>query len=222
MLTAALCLCAFAQAEEPVSLREWIDTDVTQPISEWLAEDTLITAVGMVRVEAVADVAVLSFTISAEGKTAADASRLAADGMSILNGALLAQGVSEADVSRTHCSISANTVHHNARLTDNQVTDGYTADIVVSVRLTDISLVGAVIDAAMQSGAVSAHELTFETVLADEAYRTALAGAAQQAMEKARGLAQSCGLELDGLVSVTELSAQSDEIARVEVTCRAK
>lgn len=219
-----VCLCSFAHAEDMNlnALKEWIDSDVKQPISEMFAEKTLITTAAMIKVEAENDIAILSFDISAEGETVAEANEQVMTSIATLREVLGAQGISEEDIWHADYDVSPNLLYHNSRLTDEKVIDGYIVDIVVSVRLTDISLVGVVIDAAMQSGAGGAHELVFEKSKGAEAYSKALGEAAQLAMEKAAALAQSCGMELGELVSVTEQSTYLEDEAKVEVTYYAK
>lgn len=224
VLLALMCLCSFACAEDInlSGLKEWIDTDVAQPISEMFAEKPLITTAAMIKVEAESDIAILSFDISAEGETVAEANEQVMTRIAALRDVLGAQGVAEENIWHKHYDVTPNVVHHNSRITDKAVIDGYIVDIVVGVRLTDISLVGAVIDAAMQSGAGSTHDLVFEKSKAAEAYSKALGEAAQLAMEKAAALAQSCGMELGELISVTEKSTYLEDEAMVEVTYRAK
>lgn len=224
VLMTLMCLCSFACAEDMnlSGLKEWIDTDVAQPISEMFAEKTLITTAAAVKVDAENDIAILSFDISAKGETVAEANKQVISRIATLSEVLGTQGISEENIWHKRYDVTSNVVHHNSRITDQTVVDGYIVDIVVCVRLTDISLVGVVIDAAMQSGAVSTHELVFEKSQASEAYSDALAKAAQQAMTKAAALAESCGMELGELVSVTEKSTSVENEARVEVAYYAK
>lgn len=216
-----MCLLSFAHAEG-ADWQEWMAANVTQPLGELFAEETLITTVATVDVAAGNDIAILSFSISAEGETVAEANRQVTDHINTITEILRAQGVEEGDIWHKRYDVSPNVVYHNTKLTNEQVIDGYLVEIVLNVRLKDISLVGVVIDAVMQSGAGSSHELQFEQSGAEDAYEEALAQAAQLAMSKAQKLAGSCGMTLGDLVSVTELSALEDGAAKVEVTYRAK
>lgn len=222
LLLVLLCLCPLAHGEELNQLKEWLDTDVAQPISDLFANETLITTIGAVPVDAPNDIALLTFEISAEGETVAEANQQVMAQMDAIRQILVEQGVPEQNIWHSGYDVSANVVYHNTRLTEDQVLDGYTVGMQLNVRLTDLELVGVVIDAAMQSGAGSTHELQYEQSQAEKVYQAALSQAAQQAMDKAQALSQSCGMALGDLVSVNELSTVQDGLARVEVSYRAK
>ena len=219
LLMALVCMSSFACAE---GLENWINTELAQPITEMFEEGTLITTAAMIKVQAENDIAILTFDIKTEGETVAQANQLVTAQVTAIKNILIAQGVEENNIWNKCYDVSPNVVYHNSRLTSGQVIDGYMVEIELSVRLTDLSMVGVVIDAAMQSGAGSAHDLIFEKSKAGDAYSAALAEAAKLAMEKAAALAESCGLTLGELVSVKEASTYLEDEAKVEVTYRAK
>lgn len=215
LLMALVCMFSFACAEgltEPVA--------ISAPVQ--LAEETLITTVGTADATAEIDIATLVFSIEATGETVAEANQLVTANIKTITDLLIAQGVDANAIWHRNYNVSPNVVYHNTKMTNEKVIDGYIVEIVLCVRLTDISLVGVVIDAAMQSGAGSTHELEFERSTALDVYSNALTAASAQAMEKARVMAEGCGLELGELVSVAELSELEDGEAVVEVTYRAK
>ncbi len=223
LLMALLCLCSFAHAEEvTASITEWIQNDVTQPIAELFEDETLITTVGTADANAAIDIATLVFSIEAAGETVAEANSLVTANIKSLTEVLMNQGVEEDAIWHRKYNVSPNVVYHNTKMTSDKVIDGYIVEIVLCVRLTDISLVGVVIDAAMQSGAGSTHELEFERSTAQDVYAEALKAAVEMAMDKAQHLAEGCGMELGGLVNVKELSSIEDGEAAVEVTYRAR
>ena len=205
LLMVLLSLCSFACAEQVTT-----------------QDHTLITTAAMIKVNAENDIAILTFDIVAEGETVAEANELVTAQITAIKDILMAQGVEQENIWHKRYDVSPNVVYHNSRLTDGTVIEGYTVEIELSVRLLDLNLVGVVIDTAMQSGAGSAHELMFEKSTVSDAYNTALAQAAQMAMEKAEALAESCGMTLVELVSVKEASTYLEDEAKVEVTYRAK
>ena len=219
LLIALMCMASFAHAAE---LAGWIPSEVTEPISKLFAEETLITAVGEVEALAPIDIATLSFSITAEGETVAEANQQVTTRIQAITDLLAEQGVEESQIRHRRYDVTPNVVYHNTKFTDDSVIEGYIVEIVLCVRLTDISLVGVVIDAAMQSGAGSAHELEFERSTAQQIYNEALVQASQQAMDRARHLAEGNGMALGNLVSMKELSSVEDGEARVEVTYCAK
>ena len=220
LVMALLCMCSFACAEETNVLEQWLNEKGS--ISELFADDTQITTVGEAEASAPIDIATLVFSIEARGETVAEANTLVTAKIKTITELLTAQGVQESDIWHRRYNVSPAVVYHNTKMTDDKVIEGYIVEITLCVRLTDISLVGVVIDAAMQSGAGSTHELEFERSAAKDVYDEALKQAVQMAMKKAQRLADGCGMELGGLVSVTELSSIEDGEAQVEVTYRAR
>ena len=219
LLMALLCICSFAHAEEvTTALTEWIRNDVATPISEMFEEGTLITTIGTADATADIDIATLVFSIEAAGETVAEANALVTANIKTITDLLTTQGVDASAIWHRKYNVSPNIVYHNTKMTNEKVIDGYIVEIVLCVRLTDISLVGVVIDEATQNGAGTTHELQFERSTSLEVYQKALNEAAKQAMSKAAVMAEGCGLTLGKLVSVKELSSFEDGEARVEVT----
>lgn len=216
---ALVCMCSFALAEGTVVTAA---PQAPVPAVTENADGTLITAVGKADATAAIDIATLVFSIEAQGETVAEANELVMTNISTITDLLEAQGVDESAIWHRRYNVEPNVVYHNTKLTGDKVIEGYTVEIVLCVRLTDINLVGVVIDAAMQSGAGSTHELEFERSTALDVYSNALTAASAQAMEKAKVMAEGCGLALSELVSVAELSELEDGEAVVEVTYRAK
>jgi len=219
LLLAVMCLCPFAHAEE---LTSWLSAEVTEPITEFFANETLVTTVGTAEALAPIDIAVLSFSVEAVGETVAEANQQVTDRIHAITELMKAQGVEESQIWHKRYDVAPNVIYHNTKMTTDEVIEGYIVEIVLCVRLTDISLVGVVIDAAMQSGANTSHDLVYESSNAAEAYYAALAQATKLAMEKAGLLAESCGLKLQNLMSVVETSLPQDDFAAVEVTYLAK
>lgn len=219
LLLALMCLTPLACAE---TLPDWIPEEVKEPITEFFADETLLTTIGTVKAEAPIDVAVLSFSIVEAGDTVAEANAAATSRVNTITDALTAQGVAQEQIWRSWYDISPNVLYHNTKFTEDQVIDGYIAEIVLCVRLTDMSLVGVVIDAATQSGAGSTHDLAFERSTEQAVYNEALIQATRQAMERAKVLAEGSGLQLGQLVSIQELSCAGDHAAIVEVSYYAK
>ena len=216
LLMALVCLCSFAHAQE-------VSVAASAPVPVETADpQTLITTVGTADATADIDIATLVFSIEAAGETVAEANQLVTSNIKTITDLLTAQGVEEGDIWHRKYNVAPNVVYHNTKMTSDKVIDGYIVEIVLCVRLTDISLVGVVIDAAMQSGAGSTHELEFERSSAQEVYDEALKQAVQMAMDKAQHVADGCGMTLDSLISVKELSSIDDGEAIVEVTYCAK
>ena len=224
LILTLICLCGCAQAEsmDLTQIKSWLETDVIAPVSEAFEKQTLVTTVGSAAPSADIDRATILFSVSATGETVDEANKLVMASISALTDALTAQGLSQDDVWHKRYDVYPNIVYHNTRVAEKAIIDGYTVEIVLNVRLNDISLVGVVMDAAMQSGSGSTPELILERSGMEQAYQLALKQAAQQAMQKVQSLAQGCGMELGDLLSVKEISALGDAEAKVEVTYQAK
>jgi uncharacterized protein YggE len=88
---------------------------------------------------------------------------------------------------------------------------GYTARNSVIVTMTDLQGVGAVIDAASQAGANSIGNISFALKQTSPARGQALAEATQQAMNKAKSIAQALGGRVLRVVEENEASTVSSE-----------
>jgi uncharacterized protein YggE len=80
---------------------------------------------------------------------------------------------------------------------------GFVANNAITVRLTQLDRVGAVIDAALAKGATNVNDLTFDASNTADARRAALADAAAQAKSDAQVLAKAMGGTLGPLIWVT-------------------
>lgn len=198
-----------------------VETAVTD-LEKLFAGSTMITTVGTVVPDQHIDSAVITFSLKARGETVAEANTQVMQDVNAVRAALREQGVAENQVRQTRYDVSPNVIHHNTKLTDSQVISGYHVEITLKVDIDDLNAVGKVIDAAMLSGAQTSPDLAYECSDAAEAYYAALAQAARQAVEKARLMAESCGLNLGALVNVVETSSIKDGLAVVEVTYAAK
>ncbi len=80
--------------------------------------------------------------------------------------------------------------------------NGFLANNAITVRLTQLDRVGAVIDAALAKGATNVSDLTFDASNTADARRAALADAAAQAKSDAMVLAKAMGGTLGPLIFV--------------------
>lgn len=213
ILLTILCLCSAAFAQEA-------DAPLAAPPAD--SSETLICALAAVDAKAEPDRAMLSFAIEAQGQTVAEAQLQVMEDIRAITELLVAQGVQDTAIWHQGYDVSPNVVYHHTKLTDQKVIESYLVKIELCVRLTDIDLAGVVIDAVMRDCPGCLYELAFESSAAPQAYDDALAQAVQQAMDRAQVIAMGCGMELDHLVSVQELSTLADGQARVQVTYRAK
>ncbi len=87
-----------------------------------------------------------------------------------------------------------------------QTVTGYSASNNVTVTVENVDQVGAVLDAAVRAGANQATGIRFGLKDATAARNKALAAAAADARSKADALATALGLQISGILSVSEQS----------------
>ena len=95
---------------------------------------------------------------------------------------------------------------------------GYAARTVLRVKLTQLDLVGRVIDASLARGATGVEGVIFEASTAEEARREAMADAAAAARRDAEALARALGGTLGPLMSAT--TAPNNDPRRMNVQMR--
>lgn len=223
LMTALMCLCFSACAESTsIDWRSWLDEDVAEPISEFFAEETIITTTGTAVPAFVTDTAVLTFSLTAEAETVSEANAQMMQTVQMLEAALVELGVAKEHIRQKAYDVESDVSYQNTKLTADRVTIGYLVEMTLAVRIEDLSSVGKVIDTAMQIGADITHDLIYESSAAEDAYRDALVTATQDAINKAGIIAESCGLKLMNLISVTEISTRQDGTAVVEIAYLAK
>ena len=83
----------------------------------------------------------------------------------------------------------------------------------VTVIIHDLSMVGAVLDAAMEAGANTTYGISFSSTQANDAYQKALTRAVEDAMTKAQVLAAAAGVELGELIRI-DATQNSDSYFR--------
>jgi uncharacterized protein YggE len=122
----------------------------------------------------------------------------------ILQG-LGALGVPEAEIQTA--SLNVRPVYSQQRPsggTTNPEVIGYRADNTISASLTDLSLVGQAIDAAIEAGANRILGLTFDLREDEAAQQQALSAAIEKAATKAKTIATALGRELGRVIEVRE------------------
>ena len=85
----------------------------------------------------------------------------------------------------------------------------YNANSTLAIRLTDMTIVGQVIDLAFGAGANTLNGIDFSASDTDEARASALKSAVADARAKADILAEASGLTITGINAITEGSTYS-------------
>lgn len=141
-------------------------------------------------------------TIAAETRATAstEAQRLAAEAMTAVNNALSRAGVADNAIRTTGYSLQPDMEYTNGRAR----VKGYIARNQVEVRVDDLKKLGAVLDAAGASGATNMSGLRFDVKDRSTIERDALRLSVQDAMGRARSIAQGAGATLGAIVRIDE------------------
>ena len=162
---------------------------------------TRVTVSGDSIVQAQPDTAIVTVSVVTQGKRAIDAQQENAAKSDAVVRALKAAAGAGAEVKTSGYSLQPQRVYR-----ENQppTITGFEARNTVTVTLSDLTKVGAVIDATAQAGANDIAGIAFTLRRDRPARDEALAQATQEAMGKARVIAQALGGRLIRIVEVQE------------------
>lgn len=171
------------------------------PASFAQSAPALITITGEGQVEAPPDMATISLGVTTTAQTAQEAmSANAAEIAAVLEN-LKATGIEARDLQTSGLSLQPNWT--NRSTSENRI-DGYTASNQLSVRVRDLSKLGAILDAAVKDGANTLNGVSFAMAdpapLLEEARKRAVADARSRA-ELIAGAAEA---KLGAIASITE------------------
>jgi len=162
---------------------------------------------GTGRVNAVPDVADISLGVFETAKEAAAASQKAAASMEAVVQALLALGIDEKDIQTT--SINLNARYDWSKEPTELV--GWEASNMVDVTVRDLDAVGDVVDAVVGAGSNQINGISFRVEDPTEAQSLARTAAVEDARAKAEQLATDAGVEIVGIVSISESGGQQPQ-----------
>ena len=171
----------------------------------------VIVVTGTGTASAVPNEATFSFGVQTDGATARDAQAANAERMSRVIAALRGFGIAKADLQTTDVSVSP-------EWSSDGTVRGYTAHNSVQVKVHRVARAGHVVDVAVGAGATESSGPTFSRADRELVYETALRNAVTQARSKAKALAAEAGVELAGVVRVSEQSSQPQVIQAYAAT----
>ena len=186
ILTLALLLPAFAQAEHAA------------------APGATITVSGNATVTLKADYAQLTVGVSTKAPTVEEASQKNTAAIHAVIAALTEAGVLEEDIATSNYSVNA---EYDYSSMGGQKLTGYNVSNQLNVTIRDMEHIGATLDKATAAGANTIYNIQFLSTKADAAMDEATAYAVQDAMRRARLLADAAGLQLGSIVSITDTVA---------------
>ncbi|HJN44409.1 MAG: hypothetical protein CL477_09565 [Acidobacteria bacterium] len=173
-------------------------------MAQTATEAPVLRVQGAAEVRVVPDLAVVRLGVANEAQTAQEAQQAVNSASDAILDAVRRVGIDEQNVQTVRLVLSP--LYSSRRPGDTQEPRivGYRASNTVSVRVDDLNLVAAVIDAALAAGANQLEGVSFG-LQDDQAVRQqALRRAVDEARGKADAMAAALGVELAGIISVTE------------------
>lgn len=165
------------------------------------ADGATITVTGSAVVTLEADYAQVSVGVSTSAKTVDEASKQNAEAIHTVIEALKAAGVQEDDIATSNYSVHA---EYDYSSLGGQKLSGYNVTNQLNVVIRDMAHIGATLDKATAAGANNIYNIQFLSTKADEAQDEATAYAVQDAMCRAKLLAEAAGLTLGNIVSISD------------------
>ena len=165
------------------------------------ADGATITVTGSAVVTLEADYAQISVGVSTSAKTVDEASKQNAEAIHTVIEALKAAGVQEDDIATSNYSVHA---EYDYSSLSGQKLSGYNVTNQLNVIIRDMEHIGATLDKATAAGANNIYNIQFLSTKADEAQDEATAYAVQDAMRRAKLLAEAAGLQLGSIVSISD------------------
>jgi len=153
------------------------------------------------------DLAILNIGVEATGKTVSFARSEAASAMDSVVSSLKKEGILTKDIQTQQLTIYPRYDYQ----TNKQVLIGYSVTNTARVKVRDLSKVGKIVDNAAASGGdyVRINGISFNVEDTDQYMESLRKQAVQKAQIKAEEYADSAGVKLGSLRSLTEVGAQS-------------
>lgn len=162
--------------------------------------DTKITVNGSGETQVAADTAIVSLGVGARDKDVLKAQQQVNATIAAIRQALIDSGIAEADINTDYMNIYAIYDYKD----DMEQVQAYNANSTLAIKVTDMSKVGEVIDAAFAAGANTLNGISFSTKDTDAAQKESLKAAVEDAKAKAEVLAEAAGLKITGIEVVSE------------------
>ena len=184
VLSAAILIPRQAMAEQPIL--------------------NLISVNGEAQTQVKPDVATARFGVETNAPTAKAVQNDNATKMTAVIDALVAAGISKDDIQTDNYSVYPQYEWHDEKSVAKQVLVGFRCNNSVVVRISDISKVGDVIDAAADAGANSIGSISFGLKDSTAVREEMVAKAVKNARSKADIMAEAAGVHILGVHSISD------------------
>ncbi|WP_183425828.1 SIMPL domain-containing protein [Luteimonas sp. RC10] len=165
------------------------------------ADGTMLSISARAEASRVPDIATLSTGVVTQAADANGAMRANAEQMTRLTAAIKAAGIAERDVQTSGINLSPQ--YHYAENQPPTIT-GYQASNTVNLKVRDLRRLGSVLDALVANGANQINGPTFEIDNAEAVEDEARAAALKLAQQRAELYANSLGMRVRRIVSISE------------------
>lgn len=162
--------------------------------------DTKITVSGTGNVLIPADTATVSLGINVRDPDVMKAQQKANEITAAIRAVLTENGIAPEDINTGYVNIYAIYDYRDGA----EEISAYNANSTLSIRLTDMTVIGRVIDLAFGAGANTLNGIEFSASDTEEAEASALKKAVQNAREKAEILAEAAGLKIEKIDNISE------------------
>ena len=164
------------------------------------AAETRITVSGTGETKISADTAVISMGVSARDRDVLKAQQTVNEHIAKIRQALLDCGVAEENINTDYMSIYAIYDYDE----DVERVQAYSASMTLAVKVTDMEIVGKVIDEAFAAGANTLNGISFSASDTAAAENESLKVAVADARAKAEILAEAAGLKITGIEVISD------------------
>ena len=162
--------------------------------------ETRISVSGTGETRISADTAVVSLGVSARDRDVLNAQQKVNEAIAGIRQALLDSGIAEENINTDYMSIYA--VYDYSE--DVETVQAYNASTTLAVKVTDMEIVGRVIDEAFAAGANTLNGISFSASDTDAARDESLKAAVAEARAKAEVLAEASGMKITGIEMISE------------------
>lgn len=169
------------------------------------------------------DMALLSFSVVRQAPTAREALDANNAAMAQVIGALKADGVEDRDLQTAGIQINPRYEYPTGPDgSQRQVMTGYEVANTLTVRVRDVQKTGVILDKVVSLGVNQGGGISFTNADPSAAIETARREAVEDAVAKARTLAQAAGVELGPILDISEIASRPQPMPHMAMKMRAE
>ncbi len=173
--------------------------------------EAVIEVNGEGRAAVAPDMAILSFSVVTDGKTAREALDGNSKAMTDVLAALRTGGIADRDLQTSGFAVNPQYRYpENNNGTEPPTLIGYQVANTLTVRLRDVAKLGAIIDQAVTLGVNQGGSIQFTNDKPDATLNEARKAAVTDAIAKARTLAEAAGVKLGRVIEINENAARPE------------